>query len=111
MDTQVNTTGPNSQLQSFDIMSCKSNRRNQTVVNYTSIWGEFMKVIVICKRKASIQTPNHFRLDVKVNKVDSYVAKYNQSVNYFLKHESGGTGLCFPPSTSQTKRGPKCKKW
>ena len=108
--TQVNTTGPNGQPQLFDITNCRSNRRNQTVVKYTSVRGEIMKVFVICKRKGSIKTSKNFRLDVKVRKVDSHIRKCNRGINCFLEYESGGTGLCFPSSTRRTKRGPKCKK-
>ena len=93
--TQVNTTGPNGQSQLFDIMDCKSNRRNQTVVQYKSSGGELLKVSVICKRKRSIKTPNNFRLDVKVKKVDRFVLKCNRGINCFLNHERSGTGFVF----------------
>jgi len=107
--THVNTTGPNEQPQSFDITDCISNRRNKTAIFYESN-RESMKVTVICKKKRSIQTPNNYRLDLKVKKVDSYVLTCNRGINCFSKYESGGTGLCFPSSTRWTKRGPKCKK-
>ena len=50
------------------------------MVEYRSNRGELMKVTAICKRKSPIKTPNRFRLDVKLKKVDSYVAKCNQRI-------------------------------
>jgi len=72
--------------------------------------GELMKVTVICKKKRLAQTPNNYRLDVKLTKINRQVTTCNNSINCFLKHESNGEGLCFPSSTRRTKRGPKCKK-
>jgi len=106
--TQVNTTGQNDQPQLFDKMDCRSNRRNKTVVFYESN-GESMKVTVICKKKRSIQTPNNYRLDVKVAKIDTHVSMCNKGMNCFLEHESGGTGLCFPAKNRRNKRGSKCR--
>jgi len=107
--TQVNIPERNGMPHFFDTKDYKSNRINKTKVSYESN-AEFMTVTVICKKKRSILTPKHFRLDIGVKKVDSYVAKRNRRVHSFLEHESAGTALCFPPRTRWTKQGPKCKK-